>query len=305
LHRLPTLDVRGRLAGDGYGASASPSWRDVGWERHAHTVELAGNRVSYIDLGAAPGPPLVFIHGIAGCWQHWLENLPAIAQDRRVIALDLPGFGASPLPSRPITIPAYACVVDALCERLDLGSVVLVGNSMGGFVAAQTAIDFPMRVERLALVSPAGITSANVKRAPGLAFARVMHAMQAERLARVRRLTRRPRGRHLVLSIAVRHPALLKLDLVENSLLRGAGKPGFWPAALACLAHDFRDRLTEIQCPTLVVWGREDSILPVLDAEEFARLIPETRVVIIDHTGHAPMLERPAVFNDLLRRFIA
>src|SRR5204863_87348 len=126
--------------------------------------DLDGRRVQYVDMGSGDGRPVVFVHGIAGNWQNWLENLPRFAQERRVVALDLPGFGGSEDPAADVSIPGLGRAVEALCDQLELGEVALVGNSMGGFIAAETAIQFPERVERLVLVSAAGITIASLNR---------------------------------------------------------------------------------------------------------------------------------------------
>ena len=104
----------------------------------------------------------MFVHGLGGQWQNWLENIPRLAQDRRVVAMDLPGFGLTPEPEddEKITIPRYGRWVNELGDRLELGQVELVGNSMGGYIAAEVAIQFPERVAQLVLVSAAGISSA-------------------------------------------------------------------------------------------------------------------------------------------------
>ena len=97
-----------------------------------------------------------------------------------------------------------------------------------------------------------------------------------------------------------RHPRLLKADLAYEGFFKGAGKPGFDDALRACLDYDFRDRLPEIKAPTLIVWGEKDSIIPVRDAHEFERLIPDSRKVVMRTPGHIPMAERPGAFNDVL-----
>src|SRR3954453_17727739 len=158
----PTTPWRARQADSEYGVTAEPSWRQVDWPAHLHQAEIHGSTVNYVDIGEGDGDPIVFVHGLGGQWQNWLENIPRAAQERRVIALDLPGHGLSPMPRKEITISGYGRTVNALCEQLGLGVVELVGNSMGGYIAAEMAIQFPQRVDRLILVSAAGISSAEL-----------------------------------------------------------------------------------------------------------------------------------------------
>src|SRR5688572_17317855 len=188
-----------RYADYGYGATEDPGWRSIDWRTKLRTVEIDGTPVNYVDIGSGEREPVVFVHGLGGQWQNWLENLPRVAQERRALALDLPGFGCTPMPPERITIPGYGRYVDAFCDRLELGEVAMVGNSMGGFIAAEVAIQFPQRVSRLVLVSAAGISSANALRAPILTAGRVATAIATNTAARGRELARRPVTRHLAL----------------------------------------------------------------------------------------------------------
>ena len=291
-------------AGDDYGERTTPSWRDVDWREHAHRMEIDGAGVNYVDIGSGDDPPYEFEHGLSGQWQNWLENIPPFAQERRVIALDLPGHGCSDMPRERITIERYGRGVEALCDRLGIGEAVLVGNSMGGFVSSEVAIQFPERVHRLALVAAAGISSANVRRAPVLTLGRALRATMTYSAVGHRRIASRPRARHVGLAFVARHPTRIPADLAYEGLMKGAGKPGFHDALRACIEYDFRDRLPEIRCPTLIVWGENDAILPAKDSKEFERLIPDTRTLMLEDTGHVPMLERPGTFNGALREFI-
>jgi pimeloyl-ACP methyl ester carboxylesterase len=302
----PAPPWRDRDADDGYGATASPNWRETDWARELKQIEANGVPMNYVDVGSGDEEPVVLVHGLGGQWQNWLENIPRLAQDRRVLALDLPGFGLTPEPSDgEISIPGYGRGVDAFCERLGLGEVDMVGNSMGGFVAAEVAIQFPERVSRLALVSAAGITSADAFQAPILTFGRVATALATNTAARHRQTAARPLGRHAALALVARHPRLLKADLAYEGFFKGAGKGGFDDALRACLDYDFRDRLPDVKVPTLIVWGEKDSIIPVRDADEFERLIEDSRKVVMKDTGHIPMAERPQAFNDVLVDFLA
>src|SRR5215203_2460172 len=302
----PAPPWRDRDADEGYGATASPDWRQTDWARELKSVEVDGTPINYVDVGSGDEEPVVLVHGLGGQWQNWLENIPRLAEGRRVLALDLPGFGLTPEPSDgEISIPGYGRCVHAFCEKLGLGEVDVVGNSMGGFVVAEVAIQFPRRVSRLALVSAAGITSADALQAPILTIGRLASVIATNTAARDRQLAARPITRHASLALVARHPRLLKPDLAYEGFFKGAGKGGFDAALRACLSYDFRDRLPDVKVPTLIVWGEKDSIIPVRDADEFERLIEDSRKVVMRDTGHIPMAERPNAFNDVLVEFLA
>ena len=303
----PTSPLRARHADAEYGTSAAPGWRPIDWPAHLHRLEVDGTPVNYVDIGEGREglEPIVFVHGLAGQWQNWLENIPRAAQERRVIAMDLPGFGRSPMPRDPISIPGYGRCVEAICDKLDLGRVDMVGNSMGGFIAAEVAIQFPERIDQLVLVSAAGITSADIVHGPIVLAGRVMSVLVAHTAAQRRRFAGRPVTRHAALALVARHPSRLKADFAYEAFFKGAGKPGFDDALRASLDYDFRDRLPDIRQPTLIVWGENDSIIPVRDAQEFERLIPDSRKLVMKETGHIPMAERPETFNQLMLEFFA
>jgi pimeloyl-ACP methyl ester carboxylesterase len=299
----PAAPWTAHRAGDDYGAHGEPDWREIDWRRHLRSTEIGGRGVRYVDVGSGDGPPIVFVHGLAGVWQNWLENIPRFAQERRVIAPDLPGFGGSEMPAERISIPGYGRFIEALCDQLDLGEVVVVGNSMGGFVSAETAIQFPERVERLVLVSAAGITVNHLRRAPVMAWGRVAALAGARSAAEKKMAIRRPRLRHAVFSSITRHPSRIPTDMLFE-MSQGAGRPGFMPALGAHLDYDFRDRLLEIRCPTLIIWGEDDMIIPAGDADEYARSIKGARKVVLEDTGHVPMIERAVTFNECVLEFI-
>src|SRR3954451_15744971 len=120
---------------ESYGSPEHSEWLDIDWSRHQRWGAARGSGVNVVELGEAP--PMVFVHGLSGSWQNWLENLPHFARTHRVIALDLPGFGSSPMPPWEISIPAYGRFLRDFCERLGIDRCSLVGNSMGGFIATE------------------------------------------------------------------------------------------------------------------------------------------------------------------------
>lgn len=294
-----------RDAGDDYGKTADPSWREADWLAHLHQAQIHGRRVNYVDIGDGDMPPAVFIHGLGGCWQNWLENLPRLAQERRCIALDLPGFSGSEMPAEKISISGYAHAVCELGKKLGLEEPVdVIGNSMGGFIATEIGINHADFARRIVLCSAAGISITNLRRRPVLTSARVAAAVTNFVIARRESMVKRPGLRHLLLAYVFRHPTLIDADLSYH-VMTGSGSPGFLDALDALTDYDFRDRLGEVKVPVLLVWGREDNLVPVQDADEFERLIPNARKVVLEDTGHVAMLERPSTFNDLVVDFLA
>ncbi len=294
-----------RSAGDDYGVTDGPDWRGIDWGKHLHRIEVGGTEVNYVDIGEqGDHRPIVFVHGLAGQWQNWLENIPRFAESRRVIALDLPGFGLSEMPSERISIEGYGRVVAELGDRLDLNPAVLVGNSMGGFVSAEVAIRRPDSVERLLLLSSAGVSQMDAAKRPVLAAGKAAALLASSNAAQQQWIARRPTLRHAVLALVARHPSRIASDMAFEGLMKGSAKPGFETALHACLDYDFRDRLPQIGCPVLVVWGEKDAIIPVADSDRFVELIEGARKIVIEDTGHVPMLERPPTFNGILQEFL-
>jgi pimeloyl-ACP methyl ester carboxylesterase len=175
---------------------------------------------------------------------------------------------------------------------------------MGGFIAAEVALSHPSRIDKLALVAAAGLSTVpNAELALVKRLARTFHLGTARVIARRETMVRRRRLRRMLLYGVVRYPELLQPELVFE-IASGGGKPGFLDAFRAVLDYDFSDRVAEIARPTLIVWGRNDRIVPVGGAYRYEQLIPDSRRVVFEETGHVPMIERPALFNQLLEGFL-
>ncbi len=289
------------IAGKDYG-NPDPEWRGVDWSRHLRRVELPGSEVTYVEIGE--GEPIVFIHGISGCWQNWLENLPHFGRTHRAIALDLPGFSASPMPSWPIDMPAYGRLIHDFCEKLGVENATLVGNSLGGFIATEAVTATPGRFDRLVLVSAAGIMNTwnPEQRAVITAFAWKQLGGTIADLGHW--VVAHPRSREAFWRAFVRYPGRLEGDLLLEQM-RGGHCPGFGEALQAAIQHDIREKLGEIRMPTMLVWGQSDRVIPMAAALSYHRRIPHSRLEIFERTGHLPQLERPARFNLLLDEFLA
>jgi pimeloyl-ACP methyl ester carboxylesterase len=252
---------------------------------------ILGRRIRFVRKGA--GPAVVLLHGFASSIYTWKEVLPILARDHDVVALDLPGFGQSDCPP-DLSFDEYPAVVLRLLDRLGLARVTLVGNSMGGGVAAVVAAQSPDRVERLVLIDAAGFNLQENKRPWPIRIvgsppvATVLDRMPLRRLlveASLRQVffddslvTAERIDEYLVPILRPATPQAIRSLLASRSLR---------PDAVQRL-------LPRVTVPVLVLWGREDEWIPVADADRFALALPQARVVILDRCGHMPQEEQPA-----------
>jgi pimeloyl-ACP methyl ester carboxylesterase len=315
--RAKLLDPTPADGPDPYG-NPDPEWLRIDWREHLRTVEVdtaaydgAGaepTRINYVEMGPTEeerGMPIVFVHGLGGCWQNFLENVPHLARHHRVVALDLPGFGSSPLPSWTITIPSHGRVLLDFCRQLGLEGGAVVGNSMGGFVVAEAMVQSAEAFQRMVLVSAAGISHSRKLSGPTLTAAR-MSVVVAPALLRMRDAAlRRPGLRMRTFGNIFYNPLKLRTELLWEFAYNGPGTEGFLPAVAGLTGYDFLDRLEGIETPTMLVWGRNDHIVPPADSAGYGDRLRNSRLAIYDRTGHVAMAERPVRFNRELEGFLA
>jgi pimeloyl-ACP methyl ester carboxylesterase len=258
-------------------------------QRYAHHpskfLELGGLSVHYRDEGA--GPPLVLIHGTGAslhAWQGWTEVL---RRDFRVIRMDLPGFGLTgPEPSGDYSSAAYVRFLDNLAARLGLERFDLAGNSLGGFIAWRYAVVHPERIRKLILVDASGYP---LQHPLPLVFRLAQIPVLSSLLAR---MDPRPLVAHTLRDVYADASKVTPelIDLYTDLALRRGNREAF-AARVSTVEPDHTSELRRIAAPTLIMWGSLDSLLPVSDAERFARDIRQSRVVIYDGIGHVPMEE--------------
>jgi pimeloyl-ACP methyl ester carboxylesterase len=290
---------------DPYG-DPDPEWLRIDWREYLHRLDVGGARnVNYVEMGPDSGKALVLVHGLSGSWPNWLENIPYFVREHRVIALDLPGFGDSPMPDWEVSVEAYGRFIFDFCDALEVKRSTIVGNSMGGFIAAETAVQEPGRFEKLVLVSAAGVSHARMRRQPAEVAARMGIATAPLLLRLVDRGIRRPGLRRGLFGGLFYSPNRLPTELLWECFHHGNGRPGVLPAVRGLVGYDILDRLKDVEVPTLIVWGRNDHVVPPSDAVGYGRRLHNSRTVIFDKTGHLPMAERPVRFNRVLETFLA
>jgi 4,5:9,10-diseco-3-hydroxy-5,9,17-trioxoandrosta-1(10),2-diene-4-oate hydrolase len=265
-------------------------------------VLVGGLRLRCWDEGA--GPAVVLIHGIGASLEYWRYTVPALADQHRVLAIDLPGCGFS---ERGRTLPTLAETADlmvGLLDALGLPRASYVGNSLGGLIALETALRHPGRVERLILSNSAGLgREVNVFwRLAGLPVLgpSLIALSRGLALRRQANIFFDPNDDPAVVERCRSWVARTDLvDTISGAARLGLDLRGQRPDIIRV------DRLTELTVPTLLVWGRNDSIIPASHAERAHRLIPNAQLVIFDNCGHCPQLQRPVEFNRVARAFLA
>jgi pimeloyl-ACP methyl ester carboxylesterase len=268
---------------------------------------LDGRRLCFIDRGA--GTPLLLVHGLGASSHTWCKTVPDLARDHRVVAVDLPGFGGSaPLPARSC-LDDYARTLVRLLDRLGLSSVLAVGHSLGGLITQSLTGRHPERVEALILVG-CGDGAIEVRRAAAFRRAATMVAMArrvgppafiADRAFQAA-MTVAPLRRRLV-SHLVHDPSVISSKLAAELLTVAYAARGITDAVWAGLQFASEPSPGDVSCPTLIINGSRDRLIPATAGARLAERIPAARLEIWNDVGHHPMLERPAEFNARLRAF--
>ncbi len=266
-----------------------------------HDRTLSHGLVRVVVLGT--GPPLLLIHGLGGTWRNWEANIRPLAANHRVITLDLPGFGMSAPYVGTVSVHRYVDTIVELLDDLSVDRAVLVGNSLGGLLTIETTARHPERVAAVVLVDSGGIPLTSLKeRLWTLPGSHLLNRLL--RRDRIRRAVGSSQGLRNIISKQIFHdPSKIPLDLLPG-LVQGLGAPGFSAALAAGHTYDARQRAPQITCPAMVLWGREDPLLPVSMGHELHNLIPQSHFEVWERTGHCPMLEDAHRFNALVSAFV-
>jgi pimeloyl-ACP methyl ester carboxylesterase len=276
-------------------------------EPYRRTVSAAGLRLHTYDSSTGVGPPLVLIHGLGDEADTWRHVFLPLAERRRVIALDLPGFGRSDRPRHAYTLAFFAQTIVALLKTLAIERAVLVGSSMGAAVALRLALARPGLVDRLALLD--GSLPLDTSR-PSSRLALMLAPGVGEAIyTRLRRsqdeayATLQPYYADLD-SLPAEDRAFLRERVWARVWSNGQRRAFFstlrWLAVDGTRAAEFRERLTRLTVPAQLIWGEADAIVPRAVGDALAALLPLARLDLIPGCGHLPQQERPAELIGLL-----
>jgi pimeloyl-ACP methyl ester carboxylesterase len=266
-------------------------------------LSVQGMQVHLRDEGPRDDPhPIVLLHGTSSSLHTWDGWADALKPTRRVIRFDLPGFGLTgPHPQHDYRIHSYAAFVVAVLDALRVRQAVLAGNSLGGDIAWNTAVAHPQRVSALVLVDAAGypFTPKSVPLGFRIASMPVVRDVMQYTLPRA------------VVASSVRNvygdPSKVSQALIDRymDLTRRAGNRAALGERMK-LARQFEpERIRRIAHPTLILWGRQDRLIPPDNAERFARDIAGSKLVVFQALGHVPQEEDPAATVAELQKFLS
>jgi pimeloyl-ACP methyl ester carboxylesterase len=267
-------------------------------------IDVAGMRVHVRDEGLRDDPvPIILLHGTSASLHTWDGWVRALEQDRRVIRVDMPGFGLTgPAPDDDYTIEAYVRFATAVLDHFGIEHCVLAGNSFGGWVAWETALAQPARVNALILVDSAGYSIRSESVPIGFRIARIPV------LNRLMEVTL-PRS---MVESSVRNvygdPAKVTPELVDRyyeiTLRQGNRQSLVQRFVQAPLGID-EERIKELKVPTLILWGGRDHLIPLEYAGLFNRDIAGSELVVFDDLGHVPQEEDAARTVSAAKAFLA
>jgi pimeloyl-ACP methyl ester carboxylesterase len=271
------------------------------------TVTLHGHSISYVQKGA--GPVLLLIHGIAGSLETWQSVNEPLARNATVLAVDLPGHGASSPGGGDYSLGSLAAGLRDLLLALGHDRATVVGHSLGGGIAMQFSYQFPEMTERLVLVSSGGLgVEVNAAlRAAALPGANLFVSVTAEATRRASGLA----GRLIGAAGVSAHPGLHELVRSYASLADADRRAAFLATVRSVVGLNGQtvgagDRLYLAEdLPVLLVWGADDPIIPVEHGQAAHELLPGSSLVVFDGVRHFPHVEAPERFVAALEEFCA
>jgi 2-hydroxy-6-oxo-6-(2'-carboxyphenyl)-hexa-2,4-dienoate hydrolase len=279
-------------------------------------VDLLGAEIRFRQAGAyrtrsvetGAGEAVMLLHGVSGHAETWVRNVAVFGRDFRVHAIDMLGHGFTDKPRIEYSIRALGEHVLGLLDEIGASRAHLVGQSLGGWVAAWLAVHHPDRVASLVSVTGAGLQldadgaalTAKVGQQVAAATAKALDAPSREKVR-----TR--------LEWLVHDPAVVTDELVETRY-RIYTRPDFAAVAgglVAGFTSHARpaemltaERLATISCPALVLWTRQNPTMPWQVGEAASRIIPGARWHLMEDAGHWPQFEKPAEFNQVVGEFL-
>lgn len=288
-----------KLALPAHQAPNRPAHLPGGWRAGFVREPVFDSRMLLVEAGTGHAETVLLVHGLGqNGHRDWMGVIPALAEHYHVLALDLPGFGFSDRPPGRYSPTQYARLLQWLVAASGRERVHLVGHSMGGAVALRFATGFPDQLERLALVSVAGVLERSAFVQHSSALPLQLDSVPAAVRGLAEEQLRQWGGKLLDMANNLPDPInlLRQSNSAWNTLL---GDSPNINAALALVEENYTAALDQIAVPTLIIWGEQDPVAPVRTGELLAGSLQRAELVVFPGVGHVPMQQR-GKFNSLL-----
>jgi pimeloyl-ACP methyl ester carboxylesterase len=249
-------------------------------------------RVRYLDSNKGD-IPLLILHGLGGSIESWTNNIAFLSTKFRIIALDLPGFGLSDKPKISYSINFYVNFLEKFIKKLEISHFFVMGSSLGGHIALEFAIRNGKNVDKLILVSPAGCLPRTFKGTKELRrYLQIVTAKSSKDVSRI------------LTSIDNSMVSRSYADAIYNRLSLPGAKHGFISALKgSAMAPRYNNKLGRIDIDMLLIWGREDRMIPLRFIRPFIDN-GKSRIIILEKCGHRPHVENPQLFNKIVKDFL-
>lgn len=252
-------------------------------------AEVWGYRTRYLEEGIA-NKSIVLVHGLGGSAERWIKTIPLLSKNYRVIALDMIGFGYSDRPSEDYTIEFFSKFLSAFIDALGLKETILIGTSLGGQIAAHCAGNNDV-VEKVVLVAPSGA----MKSATPAIDAYIMAALYPNPLS--------AKAAFEMMSNSGTVDDFTVSDFVKRMTIPNS-KLAFISSLLGIKNATIEHSLERLTIPTLLIWGKQDKMIPIIHAERFISSISNCTYFEIDDCGHLPHVEKPELFSKCVLEFL-
>ncbi|MDY6860430.1 MAG: alpha/beta fold hydrolase [Pseudomonadota bacterium] len=267
-------------------------------------ADIDGVKLHYHDVGE--GPALVLLHGSgpgASGWSNFNRNIETLSGKFRVICPDLPGFGGSDMKPVDAPIPGWwADVMLGLLDHLGIAKAHFLGNSMGGMITLKIALEHPERIDRMVLMAPGGGTAVtSIFPSEGIKTLIGFYDGPGPSIERLRGF----------IDQFVYDPSAITEELVQERFEaamnpRIVAQPPMRPGPAGMPEELWRDaRLTRLPHEALILWGREDRVLPVDTGFTLMKQIPNARFLVMPRCGHWIQWEKADEFNAIVSEFLS
>jgi 2-hydroxy-6-oxonona-2,4-dienedioate hydrolase len=262
-----------------------PSFSQSSGVPQEKVTAVYGQNIHYFEVGQ--GPTVILLHGLGGAKEFWLANIGALAPKYHVYAIDQIGFGQSDKPLLDYKIATFADFLYGFMQEEKIAKATLVGNSFGGWIATDFAVQHPEMVDKLVLVDAAGLTW----QAP-------LPDLNPSTIA----------GWRTLIELVFYDKKMVSDEGVMQAFaqhMRNNDGYTIQRTVASFASPQFEDgKLASIHAATLVVWGRQDELIPLASGEKLRDGIAGAKLVVLEHCGHVPQIEKPAEFNQTLLEFL-